>query len=44
MTVHGDDSTVPLFAAGRLGVEDPRLVVSGVTDRARELKTLVPGP
>ena len=44
VTVAGDDSSVLLFAAGRLGVDDERLTVGGVTDLARDFKVYVPGP
>lgn len=44
VTVAGDDSSVLLFAVGRLGVDDPRVTVTGSTALAREFKTHVPGP
>lgn len=44
MTVEGDDSSVLLFAAGRLGADDERLTVKGSTDLARDFKVHVPGP
>ncbi len=44
VTVAGDDSSVLLFAAGRLGADDPRLTVEGSTDLARDFKVYVPGP
>ena len=44
VTVAGDDSSVLLFAAGRLGADDERLSVEGSTDLARDFKVYVPGP
>ena len=44
VTVAGDDSSVLLFAAGRLAAEDQRLTVGGSTDLARDFKVYVPGP
>ena len=44
VTVAGDDSSVLLFAAGRLGADDERLTVDGSTDLARDFKVYVPGP
>ena len=44
VTVAGDDSSVLLFAAGRLGADDQRLSVEGSTDLARDFKVYVPGP
>lgn len=43
-SVIGDDSSVLLFATGRLGLDDPRLRVEGSVELAREFKTFVPGP
>ena len=43
-TVAGDDSSVLLFAAGRLDADDKRLTVEGSTDLARDFKVYVPGP
>jgi hypothetical protein len=43
-SVSGDDSSVLLFAVGRLGAQDARLTVSGDTDLARDFKEHVPGP
>lgn len=42
--VIGDDSSVLLFANGRLGLDDPRLRVEGATELAQAFKTYVPGP
>jgi hypothetical protein len=44
LTVSGDDSSVLLYAVGRLGADDPRLVVTGAAELAAEFKTYVPGP
>ena len=44
MTVAGDDSSVLLYAAGRLGVDDPRLSMDGSVELARDFKVYVPGP
>ena len=43
-TVTGDDSTVLLFALGRLPAADPRLSISGARDSARRFKRWLPGP
>lgn len=43
-TVTGDDSSMLLFAVGRLDVDDPRLTVTGSTELARDFKGHVPGP
>lgn len=43
-TVAGDDSSVLLFAAGRLGADDERLTVEGSIDLAHDFKVYVPGP
>jgi hypothetical protein len=43
-TVSGDDSSVLLFAVGRLGADDPRLTVAGRADLAGDFKEHVPGP
>jgi uncharacterized protein (TIGR03083 family) len=41
----GDDSTLALFALGRLGADHPWIEVSGAAaDRAAEFKTWFPGP
>ncbi len=44
VTVAGDDSSVLLFAAGRIGADDERLTIEGSTDLARDFKVYVPGP
>jgi uncharacterized protein (TIGR03083 family) len=43
-TITGDDSSVLLFAVGRLGVDDPRLTVAGSAELAGAFKEHVPGP
>ena len=43
-SVVGDDSSVLLFANGRLGLDDRRLRVEGSADLAQLFKTWVPGP
>jgi uncharacterized protein (TIGR03083 family) len=43
-TVTGDDSSVLLFAVGRLDVDEPRLAVTGSAELARDFKEHVPGP
>ena len=43
-TISGDDSSVLLFAVGRLDADDPRLAVAGSADLARDFKEHVPGP
>ena len=43
-TVTGDDSSVLLFAVGRITVDDPRLAVDGSVELARDFKEHVPGP
>ena len=40
--ISGDDSPVALFALGRIGADDPRLVVKG--NDAAAFKTWFPGP
>ena len=44
MTVRGDDSSVLLFALGRLPADHPSLDVRGSARLAREFKQIVPGP
>jgi uncharacterized protein (TIGR03083 family) len=43
-TISGDDSTVMLFAMGRVPVDDPGLRVSGETSMAARFKSYFPGP
>ena len=44
MTVRGDDSSVLLFALGRIPADHPSLEVRGSARLAREFKQIVPGP
>jgi len=44
VTITGDDSSVLLFAAGRLTADDERLRVEGSSDLARDFKLYIPGP
>lgn len=44
VTVEADDSTVLLFALGRVPVTDPRLSVSGDRMLATRFKSWLPGP
>jgi uncharacterized protein (TIGR03083 family) len=44
LVVTGDDSSVLLFAVGRLASDDPRLSVAGDASLARDFKVHVPGP
>lgn len=43
-TISGDDSSIALFAAGRLRSDDDRLRLSGATELASRFKTWFPGP
>ena len=43
-TIRGDDSTIGLFALGRIGATDPRLTVEGDMDAATRFKEYFPGP
>jgi uncharacterized protein (TIGR03083 family) len=44
VTVEGDDSTVLLFAMGRVPESDPRLTASGQAALAGRIKAWLPGP
>lgn len=44
LTVAGDDSSVLLFALGRIGPDDRRLTLSGDTTLAGRFKSWLPGP
>ncbi len=44
LTVEGDDSSVLLFALGRIGPDDRRLTLSGDTTLAGRFKSWLPGP
>jgi uncharacterized protein (TIGR03083 family) len=44
VTISGDDSSLLLFATGRLHLDDDRLRVQGAVDLARDFKVLIPGP
>ena len=44
LTIAGDDSTLLLFALGRVGADDPRLSSTGDTAMAGRFKSWLPGP
>jgi uncharacterized protein (TIGR03083 family) len=44
LVVTGDDSSVLLYALGRIGADDPRLTVAGSPELARHFKDYAPGP